>query len=359
MISIIGAGPSGTYLGSLIKDKVRIYEEHKIIGKPIQCTGILTHSIKELTPLSDEFIVNKIKRIKLISPNNNEYEFKLKNEEIIVDREKFDNYLINKAKDNGAEILTNHKLKDFQVKDKIELDFGNKKENTEILVGADGPNSLIAKKIGLKKDFKIGHQYVVKGDYDPELFTVYFNGVKSYFCWVVPENNKLARIGIVGDSNIPKLFDEFLNKINIDKKNFIECQSGVIPVYNHKAKYCKNNVYVIGDAAGHVKATTLGGIVYGMRGAKILAGVLNSGNGDYSKLIKKNIGKDLWLHNKAFNFLSSFGEKGFDDFVKVLRKVNLGEFNRDNPFSGLKLFMRPELIYFLSKQFIRNGMLRN
>src|SRR3989344_9622751 len=107
MISIIGAGPSGTYLGSLVKDKVRIYEEHKIIGKPIQCTGILTHSIKELIPLSNEFIVNKIKRIKLISPNNNEYEFKLKNEEIIVDREKFDNYLINKAKDNGAEILTN------------------------------------------------------------------------------------------------------------------------------------------------------------------------------------------------------------------------------------------------------------
>ena len=84
MISIIGAGPSGAYLGSLLGERAQIFEEHKIIGKPVQCTGILTHSIKDLIEVKDDFVVNKIKRIKLVSPNNKEYEFKLKNEEITI-----------------------------------------------------------------------------------------------------------------------------------------------------------------------------------------------------------------------------------------------------------------------------------
>lgn len=356
MISIIGGGPSGAYLGSLLGDRCRIFEEHKKIGKPVQCTGILTHSIHDLISVENDFIVNKIKRIKLVSPGDEEYEFRLKNEEIIVDRFKFDNHLINLARDKGAEILTRHELLDFSFsEDKIKLKFSDNEIETDILVGADGPNSLVARKVGLLngRRYKVGHQYIVKGEFDNEEFSVYFNGVKNYFGWVVPENKKIARIGIVGDENIPKLFQNFLDKIGIDKKNFIECQSGVIPVFDYHARCCERNVYLIGDAAGHVKATTLGGIVYGMRAAKILASVLGDNKMDYGKLLRKEIGRDLWLHSKATEFLNDLGCEGWDEFVKLLRKIELGKFNRDKPFSGLHLFLKPGLIYFLMKQGIK------
>ncbi len=352
MISIIGGGPSGAYLASLLDDEVNLYEEHSVIGKPVQCTGILTNSIKELIRIEDGFVVNKINRIRLVSPGNEEYEFKLNHPEIIVDRHLFDNHLMDLARDNGAEIFTKHRLKDFSFKDnKIKLRFENGEIDTDTLVGADGPNSLVGRKIGLLngRKFKVGHQYTARGEFERETFTVYFNGKKNYFGWVVPENEKIARIGVVGDENIPENFQNFLEKIKINKKNFVECQSGVIPVFDYNAKCCSGNVYLLGDAAGQVKATTLGGIVYGMRAAKILANSLENG-GDYDKLLRKGIGRELWLHSKAAGFLSRLGEDGFDDFVKLLRKVDLGKFNRDKPFSGLHLFLKPSLIYFLMKQ---------
>ena len=43
MISIIGAGPAGSYLASLLrKEEVEVFEEHDKIGLPVQCTGITT-----------------------------------------------------------------------------------------------------------------------------------------------------------------------------------------------------------------------------------------------------------------------------------------------------------------------------
>ena len=43
MISIIGAGPAGSYLASLLDDEIRIFDYKKEIGKPIQCTGVLAN----------------------------------------------------------------------------------------------------------------------------------------------------------------------------------------------------------------------------------------------------------------------------------------------------------------------------
>ena len=50
MIAIVGAGPAGSYLGHLLAKEgkdVCIFEEHSRIGSPVQCTGIVTHSIEK------------------------------------------------------------------------------------------------------------------------------------------------------------------------------------------------------------------------------------------------------------------------------------------------------------------------
>ena len=62
-------------------------------------------------------------------------------------------------------------------------------------------------------------------------------------------SNKLARN-----------FRIFLKKLNIDSKCKIDQQGGLIP-YGVMNKLAFNNVLLVGDSAGQVKATTGGGII--------------------------------------------------------------------------------------------------
>ena len=69
MINVVGAGPAGSYFSYLDKD-CTIFEEHKEIGKPAACTGIMTKAIFDLIEIDKEVIVNELKRVRVLGMNN-------------------------------------------------------------------------------------------------------------------------------------------------------------------------------------------------------------------------------------------------------------------------------------------------
>jgi len=104
MVSIIGAGPSGCYAASLLAKNgldVKIFEEHKNIGSPIQCTGLVTSSINNIINVNKDCIINEINKVRILSKNQY-LELRLKNKNLIVDRKKFDFFLSELAITNGA-----------------------------------------------------------------------------------------------------------------------------------------------------------------------------------------------------------------------------------------------------------------
>src|SRR3989344_2452147 len=54
MISIIGAGPAGSYLASLLDDEVKLFDYKENIGKPIQCTGVLTNKFQNFIKVKNK-----------------------------------------------------------------------------------------------------------------------------------------------------------------------------------------------------------------------------------------------------------------------------------------------------------------
>tara|TARA_Y100000310_G_scaffold1020_1_gene1401 strand:+ start:614 stop:1684 length:1071 start_codon:yes stop_codon:yes gene_type:complete len=344
MITIIGAGPIGNYTAKLLAKqghKVKVFEDHKEVGKPIQCTGITTAFLQDLIKIKKEFMVNTITRTKVYSPNQEAVEIPLK-KNFVVDRTLFDQSLAEEAKSEGVEYAVGHKYTHCVQKEKITAHFTNgKKVESDYLIGADGPLSAVAKSNDLygKRTFIIGHQARVKIDCEKDLVDFFLG--EGYFGWLVPETEKIARIGICSLSTPKKYFDSLMKK---RKGKILEWQSGIIPLYNPKLQAEKDNIYLIGDAATQVKATTLGGIIPGMLAAQSLGKAISEGK-SYQKLWKKGIGKELKTHLLIHSLMQKFKNKDYDRLIQLVKqervKNAITEHDREFPSKLLlKLLLR-------------------
>jgi len=359
MITIVGAGPAGSYLAYLLAKKgedVTIIEEHENIGNPVQCTGIVTGSIEKFVKLPHNIIANRCSKVIVVSKNNR---ITANTDEIVMWRNKFDEFVANMAADVGVKILTNHQFISLEGKNTIKIK--NKNDNhiknigSEIIVGADGPSSAVAKAAGLNIDtkFYVGMQAKVKLKMDFNAFETHFgNDFPNFFGWVVPESEDTARLGLGAFNNAKDYFYKFLEE-KTGKKEVLCWESGIYPIYNPKKIIQKDNIYLIGDAATHVKATTGGGIIPSLKAAKTLCDcIINKKN--YNKEFKKQSGRELLLHLKIRNVLNKFSDKDYDYLLNLMNqekvKKILKKYDRDTPIPlVLNLLLKEPRFLLFSK----------
>lgn len=340
MITIIGAGPAGSYLAYLLAKKgkdVLIIEEHEKIGQPVQCTGIVTSSIEKFVKLPNKVIANKCRKVVVISKNNR---IEANVDEIVLWRNKFDQYLADMAAKEGAKILVNHQFLGFNGEQEIKI--RDKKNNkikeikTNVIVGADGPSSAVAKAASLNNNtkFYIGMQAKVKLKMNTSEFETHFgSNFPNFFGWVVPESEDTVRLGLSTFKNTKEYFYRFLEK-RTGKRNILCWQSGIVPVYNPKQVIQKDNIYLIGDAASQVKPTTGGGIIPSLKAAHTLCDCIIN-NKDYNKEFKKQSGRELLLHLKLRKALNKFSDKDYDYLLDLMNqekvKKIIKKYDRDSP----------------------------
>src|SRR3989338_2350342 len=187
MITIVGAGPAGSYLAYLLAKQgkdVTLIEEHDKIGSPVQCTGIVTGSIEKFVKLPNSIIANRCNKVIAVSKNER---IVAETDEIVMWRNKFDEFIAGMAADAGVKILTSHQFIGFNNKNSLErssvstpltIKIKNKNDDkiknieSDIIVGADGPSSAVAKATGLNSNskFYIGMQAKVKLKSDIDAF---------------------------------------------------------------------------------------------------------------------------------------------------------------------------------------------
>ncbi|MFQ5475020.1 MAG: geranylgeranyl reductase family protein, partial [Candidatus Nanoarchaeia archaeon] len=332
MISVIGAGPAGCFYSSKAKDDVRIFEEHPEVGKPVACTGILTDSVRQVTPIKRDLIVSKIRKFKIVSPDGRSIYIDLKKTDLVIDRARFDQHLMALAINKGARLHLGERFLGYRKKGKSYMIKTNKGSyETDMIVGADGPRSPVAKAADIyeKRQFIKGWQARCRcRDLEEGVTTIHLN--LGEFSWIVPEDDKIARVGVLG-ANSPKLRRDYARLTG--KNKILEDQSGIIPLYNPKQKLRKGreNVFLIGDAATQVKATTYGGIIYGL-----IAGSYLAENKDtYVKSWNKKLAKDLWVSLKMRTMMNRMSEKQSNELLEIFKKKHnldvLSRYSRDFP----------------------------
>ncbi len=338
--TIIGAGPTGLYLGSKIKNSTIVDRKEKI-GKPIQCTGIVTNQIEKFLSKKElkKCTINKIKETEIIGPNT-KIELKI-GTNYILDNTLFEEILYDKALKNGNEILLNHSyLRSVKGKHEVKNNKTNKKFfiKSEKIIGADGPSSKVAKEFSLMKKRKQHLGIQVRMKINEEEKIKFYPHIGKY-AWYVPEEKGIARIGLTGTKT------EFNTFIKRFKGKIMEKQAGIIPIHKPFTKTKRKNVVLLGDAGGHIKNTTGGGIIPGL---KAVENYLSDGK-EY-----KSLGKELYMHFLVHNTLNNATNKEWDKIIKASSKINsLSKDDRDNLLKmGPHMLKSKYLLKYSMKKFL-------
>ena len=351
-VVIVGGGPVGLYCAYLIKKQnprvcVTLLEKNKEIGKSSCCAGHISISGYRQLYLSsllnlDKFLVNKIRGAYIFGPNKAKLKICTERfQTFLIDRENFEKEIFYLAKDVGVDIKLNQKVS-FINDEEIVID--DKQANKyltikyDFLIGADGPNSIVRESFLDKKDLLdniITYQVIAQGDFRKDMVSVYFGEFsKDFFGWVIPISRTQAEIGVGTNlSQNPKLaFDLFLQKSALNLKNIEFNCSGVIPVEKIKDKtFVEKNKILIGDAGSLVKATTGGGLIFGLLSAEEAANTIALRFKDfkeienYNKLLSKHL-SNLNLHYKIHKYLISKSPEELDEMLLKLKDSGIEHF---------------------------------
>ncbi|MFH0859984.1 MAG: geranylgeranyl reductase family protein [Candidatus Altiarchaeota archaeon] len=313
VVSVVGAGPAGCLAARECarEHDVRIFEDDKT--QPVHCTGLVSKSgLEKLGISGGDFVLNSVKGARMFSPSGRVLEIRADSERAyVLDRRLFDGHLQNLAVQAGAD-LVNEKVLNLEG-DTI-ITSGGSFESDRIIF-ATGTNYHLQKKCGLAmpKRSLIGVQYDLKVECDPSMVELHLI-VPDFFAWVVPAGD-YARVGVATGGNPLPVLESFIKKLKKEGRihgsgsNRI---SGTIPVYDSSLRTQYGNKMLVGDAAGHVKATTGGGVVLGGIAAKL------SAHDDYERRWRTAVGRELYLHLMMRKMLNRFYPKGIDRLFSLV-----------------------------------------
>ena len=382
-VCIVGASIAGNYLTYLLSKsnlKIIIIEDHKEIGIPFQCAGIISQKLDKLIELPTNIILNRVTTAKIVSPSGNFIKLSGDEQPYVIDRIALDRLFFDKIKDytNITYYLAErYKSFEYRIEDGkryLLIETSKRKIIAKMLIGCDGPLSLVGKQLNVKNKVIFASQIRVKANFYDHEAIMYFNPQwKQLFGWIVPEGNRVYRIGIAASKNVRKWFNHYLDELDININNKIDQQGGIIP-YGIMNKLAFNNILLLGDAAGQVKATTGGGIIMLLTAAKYASNCIyrcfEEDNFSkriiqkyYEKPCSHTIGKELKLHFIIRLILENFRNKDFDIFFKIIKEAKIEHlitFYGDMDFPKtlvFKLLRNRTVLGFMFQFFIKNPVL--
>ena len=313
---IIGAGPAGSTTARLASQagwKVLIVDKRQELGAPIQCSGAVSHHALEEVGIvpSAHFVQEAIygfgiyhstgveKRIDYRHLKPDEYGEAPGQQALgyVVDRRRFDRYLLEKALETGARAMLKTEGLGYRCDEDgnatVELKQLNKRLQLRCrcVVAADGLQSQAGKWAGLRTHIRIGElaaclQYIVSDVETHGLLEIITGDAwaPGGYAWVFPKGGGLAEIGLGVTPNHSSLsaeqhLEHFLKRSFLAERfaqaKILEIQGGGVPLAAPLTTQYANCMILVGDAARHVNPITGGGIHTALSGGRIAAQFFN------------------------------------------------------------------------------------
>lgn len=343
--AIVGGSAAGLFTASLLARAgrpVRIFERAERLD-PAQRTLIVTHRMRELLgPLAERAIVNEIRRFELFTDGRSAT-IPLEQPDLIIERSKLIKGLAQDAEEHGARIQFGQRFASLHANGRgIELAFeradktAGERASFESVVGADGAKSSVAEAAGWPRQPTVPLvQAIVKLPEGMPRDTVrvwFIPDDTPYFYWLIPESADRGVLGLIGvnGQETRRCLDLFMEKRHFTPLSF---QGARIPVYNGwtpvERAMGTGTVYLVGDAAGQVKVSTVGGIVTGFRGALgVSEAILNGGRSSELRSLRRELDLHLLIRRSIHRFQQKDYSQLVDWMNDAMRK-SLSSISRD------------------------------
>jgi geranylgeranyl reductase family protein len=286
-VLVVGAGPAGLSAAERVAGagfRVAVLEEHDEIGNPVNCSGVLGLEAFERFDLPASLTRHTLSEIEFVSPGGERWSFACERPLArVVLRSELDSHLGERAEAAGAEIRLRHRAAAVHRTEgglKV-LANGGEVLSARALVVATGAGMPLLRKLGFHQipETVLGVQTEI--DLEAEKVEVHLGRewAPEGFAWVVPLGEGRAKVGLLCDRDGPAALRRFLCRPDIASRvrgaaGSIRCS--VLPLGFLPRSY-EDRILVVGEAAGHIKATTCGGIYYGMLTGGIAGDVLATG----------------------------------------------------------------------------------
>ncbi len=269
-VLVVGAGPAGSSAARAAGEQgvdVLLLEKKARVGQPVQCGEFAPKLALKGLDLTGGLLKQETEYMETHLPG--EEVVRTKGPGYIVDRGELDKRLALDAVQAGARLLTGAMV--LRLRDEeVEIELGGQQVivAAQIIIGADGPRSVVGRSIGEQNaEFALGAQYEVLLKERMTNTQVYFEEeFRGGYGWLFPRG-RTANVG-VGMTGVPQTdvwaqLDRFVARLagegKIDPSGIVGKSGGLIPV-GGPLRTVKGRVMLAGDAAGQTHPITGAGI---------------------------------------------------------------------------------------------------
>ena len=336
-VIVVGAGPAGSYLSHLLSRSgfsVLNLEEHPEVGRPVECTGVVTERVFKY--VRSKSIANTVTGANIVFPGNRKLKIGKKEKTMIIYRDSFDKDVSAMAIGSSADLMLGSRVSEVSVHpEHAEVKYRNSgnrfTERAKIVIGADGANSIVRKSLFPYRPRRVVSTYQVEASKrmeDQDSVSVYLGSSfsRGFFGWAVPTGN-ITRIGIGSLSGGSSSYFLRLLKEFIPEPKILSITGGPIPISYLKKTYGRR-VLLVGDAGGIVKPLTGGGIYTGIVSShwasRAIHESLENDNFEapflsrYEKYWKSEIGRELFLDGLFQRFYAGLGDRALQNVYHAI-----------------------------------------
>ncbi|HEX9709939.1 MAG TPA: NAD(P)/FAD-dependent oxidoreductase, partial [Candidatus Thermoplasmatota archaeon] len=277
---VVGGGPAGSSAAQAAAERglrVLVLDKRAVVGEPYQCGEYMptNEEVKALMPRVEGVdalfdIPGWVKKrewsiTRCISPKGRRYDLPFAG--YSTSRAAFDQFLALRAMKAGAVFAMSQRVVDAG--DGWVGTYGGARVEAPVVLGADGPHSVVRAKAGLPAPEVVCPCmfWDVKGDFEG-VVDLYFGSVApGGYAWMIPKHDG-ANIGLgvqpplAGKVNLRPLLERFAKRYDV--REVCTVGGGWVPASGPIRRTVVGNTMLAGDAAGMVMASNGGGVCVAM-----------------------------------------------------------------------------------------------